>query len=200
MSNLDNLTSKIISDAEEKKKEILEEANLKALEIKNKKIEEANKKASSILAKAEVESKSAKERVISKTDLDVRNKKLSAKQDLISKVFDLAVDRLKSMSDGEFESFIKDSILSIEVQGDEEILLNEADKNKLSPNFLNEINQELKAKGINGNLSFGSTLTSIDGGFILNKNGVEINYSFYELVNSLRYELEYKVGNELFNE
>lgn len=200
MSNLDNLTSKIISDAEDKKKEILEEANLKALEIKKKKIEEANKKASSILNKAEVDGKSAKERVISKTELEVRNKKLSAKQGLISKVFDLAVDRLKSMTDGEFESFIKASILSIEVQGDEEIILNEADKNKLSENFLNEINEELKAKGINGNLNFGNALSSIDGGFILNKNGVEINYSFYDLVNSLRYELEYQVGNILFNE
>lgn len=200
MSNLDNLTSKIISDAEEKKKEILEEANLKALEIKNKKIEEANKKASSILNKAEVDGKSAKERVISKTELDVRNKKLSAKQSLISKVFDLTVERLKSMSNTEFESFIKASILSIEIDGDEEIIISEADKNKLSPNLLNEINEELKTKGINGNLSFSNTFSSIDGGFILNKNGVEINYSFYELVNSLRYELEYQVGNVLFNE
>ena len=54
MSNLDNLTSKIISDAEVKKKEILNDANAKADIIIKNKIEEANKKASSILQKAEL--------------------------------------------------------------------------------------------------------------------------------------------------
>jgi V/A-type H+-transporting ATPase subunit E len=200
MSNLDNLTSKIIKDAEVKKIEILNEASIKADEIVKKKIEEANKKASSILEKAEIESKTIKERIISKTDLEVRNKKLLAKQQVIEKVFEEAKKRLKSMNSNEFDKFVKSSIMSLNIDGDEEIIINVSDREKLPDKFLVELNKLLIANGKLGKLKFNVKTHEIDGGFIISKNGIEINNSFEELVNSLKYELEYEVGKILFTE
>jgi V/A-type H+-transporting ATPase subunit E len=200
MSNLDNLTSKIIKDAEVKKIEILNEASIKADEIVKKKIEEANKKASSILEKAEIESKTIKERIISKTDLEVRNKKLLAKQQVIEKVFEEAKKRLKSMDSNEFDKFVKSSIMSLNIDGDEEIIINVSDREKLPDKFLVELNKLLIANGKLGKLKFNVKTHEIDGGFIISKNGIEINNSFEELVNSLKYELEYEVGKILFTE
>lgn len=200
MSNLDNLTSKIIKDAEVKKIEILNEASIKADEIVKKKIEEANKKASSILEKAEIESKTIKERIISKTDLEVRNKKLLAKQQVIEKVFEEAKKRLKSMNSNEFDKFVKNSIMSLNIDGDEEIIINVSDREKLPDKFLVELNKLLIANGKLGKLKFNVKTHEIDGGFIISKNGIEINNSFEELVNSLKYELEYEVGKILFTE
>lgn len=200
MSNLDNLTSKIIKDAEVKKIEILNEASIKADEIVKKKIEEANKKASSILEKAEIESKTIKERIISKTDLEVRNKKLLAKQQVIEKVFEEAKKRLKSMNSNEFDKFVKNSIMSLNIDGDEEIIINVSDREKLPDKFLVELNKLLIANGKLGKLKFNVKTHKIDGGFIISKNGIEINNSFEELVNSLKYELEYEVGKILFTE
>lgn len=200
MSNLDNLTSKIIKDAEVKKIEILNEASIKADEIVKKKIEEANKKASSILEKAEIENKTIKERIISKTDLEVRNKKLFAKQQVIEKVFEEAKKRLKSMNSNEFDKFVKNSIMSLNIDGDEEIIINVLDREKLSDKFLVELNKLLIANGKLGKLKFNVKTHEIDGGFIISKNGIEINNSFEELVNTLKYELEYEVGKILFTE
>lgn len=200
MSNLDNLTSKIIKDAEVKKIEILNEASIKADEIVKKKIEEANKKASSILEKAEIESKTIKERIISKTDLEIRNKKLLAKQQVIEKVFEEAKKRLKSMNPNEFDKFVKNSIMSLNIDGDEEIIINVSDREKLPNKFLLELNKLLIANGKLGKLKFNVKTHEIDGGFIISKNGIEINNSFEELVNSLKYELEYEVGKILFTE
>jgi len=200
MSNLDNLTSKIIKDAEVKKIEILNEATVKADEIIKKKTEEANKKASSILQKAEMESKTIKERIISKTDLEIRNKKLLAKQQVIEKVFDAAKEKLKAMNAEEFTKFIKNSIMALDIHGDEEIIINPVDREKLPEKFLDEVNKSLISKGKLGNLKFNVKTHEIDGGFILSKNGIEINNSFDELVNSLKYELEYEVGKILFTE
>ena len=200
MSNLDNLTSKIIKDAEVKKIEILNEASIKADEIVKKKIEEANKKASSILEKAEIENKTIKERIISKTDLEVRNKKLLAKQQVIEKVFEEAKKRLKSMNSNEFDKFVKNSIMSLNIDGDEEIIINVSDREKLPDKFLVELNKLLIANGKLGKLKFNIKNHEIDGGFIISKNGIEINNSFEELVNSLKYELEYEVGKMLFTE
>ncbi|WP_346888445.1 V-type ATP synthase subunit E family protein [Clostridium sp. UBA1056] len=200
MSNLDNLTSKIIKDAEVKKIEILNEASIKADEIVKKKIEEANKKASSILEKAEIESKTIKERIISKTDLEVRNKKLLAKQQVIEKVFEEAKKRLKSMNPDEFNKFVKNSIMSLNIDGDEEVIINVLDREKLHDKFLVELNKLLIANGKLGKLKFNVKTHEIDDGFIISKNGIEINNSFEELVNSLKYELEYEVGKILFTE
>ncbi|MFR1708466.1 MAG: V-type ATP synthase subunit E [Clostridium sp.] len=200
MSNLDNLTSKIIKDAEVKKIEILNEATIKANEIVKKKIEEANKKASSILEKAEIESKTIKERIISKTDLEIRNKKLLAKQQVIEKVFEEAKRKLKSMSPEAFDKFVRNTILSLNIDGDEEIIINTKDREKLSDKFLLELNKLLISNGKLGKLKFNVKTYDIDGGFIISKNGIEINNSFEELVNSLKYELEYEVGQILFTE
>ncbi|MGN9161849.1 V-type ATP synthase subunit E [Clostridium sulfidigenes] len=200
MSNLDNLTSKIIKDAEVKKIEILNESTVKADEIIKKKTEEANKKASSILQKAEMESKTIKERIISKTDLEIRNKKLLAKQQVIEKVFEAAKEKLKAMNAEEFTKFIKNSIMALDIHGDEEIIINPVDRDKLPEKFLDEVNKSLISKGKLGNLKFNVKTHEIDGGFILSKNGIEINNSFDELVNSLKYELEYEVGKILFTE
>jgi V/A-type H+/Na+-transporting ATPase subunit E len=200
MSNLDNLTSKIIKDAEVKKIEILNEATVKADEIIKKKTEDANKKASSILQKAEMESKTIKERIISKTDLEIRNKKLLAKQQVIEKVFEAAKEKLKAMNSEEFTKFIKNSIMALDIHGDEEIIINPVDRDKLPEKFLAEVNKALISKGKLGNLKFNVKTHEIDGGFILSKNGIEINNSFDELVNSLKYELEYEVGKILFTE
>lgn len=200
MSNLDNLTSKIIKDAEVKKIEILNESTIKADEIIKKKTEEANKKASSILEKAEIESKTIKERIISKTDLEIRNKKLLAKQQVIEKVFKTAKEKLKSMNAEEFTKFMNTSIMVLNIDGDEEIIINPKDREKLPDKFLAELNKLLISNGKLGNLKFNVKTHEIDGGFILSKNGIEINNSFEELVNSLKYELEYEVGKILFTE
>lgn len=200
MSNLDNLTSKIIRDAEVKKEEILNEANSKAEIIIKNKIEEASKNASSILEKAEIESKIIKERVLSKAELDIRNKKLQAKQEIIEKVFEEAKKQLENMSAEELQKFIRDSIMSLNIDGDEEIILNTNDRGRLPVTFLEDINSELQSKGKLGNLRFGERDYEIKGGFILSKNGIEINNSFEELVNSLKYDLEYEVGRLLFQD
>jgi len=124
MSNLDNLTSKIIGDAEVKKTEILNEAKAKANTLIKNKIEEANRKASSILEKSTLESKSIKDRIVSKTELEIRNKKLQAKQQIIGKVFEVAKEKLKAMSSEEFSEFMKNTIMALDIEGDEEIIIN----------------------------------------------------------------------------
>ncbi len=198
MSNLDNLTSKIIKDAEVKKTEILNEANTKADTIIKNKIEEAKIKASSILEKASIESKTIRNRIISKNDLEIRNKKLEAKQKVISSVFDIAKNNLENMNFEDFTKFFKSSIYNLDLNGDEEIILSDSDEAKLPKDILQEINSEFKTKNKLGNLTYSNKSNKVHGGFIISKNGIEINYSFEELVDSLKYELEFEIGKILF--
>ena len=80
MSNLSNLTYKILKDAEDKKAVILNDAENEKNRILSKKQEEAGAVEKTMLEKAEREAASRKDRIISGAQLHARNEKLEAKQ------------------------------------------------------------------------------------------------------------------------
>ncbi len=65
MSNLNNLTSKILNDAEEKKKYILAEAEAQKEKIVSKKANNAEAEKEEIIKKANIEAEVKKARIIS---------------------------------------------------------------------------------------------------------------------------------------
>ncbi|MDR0880170.1 MAG: V-type ATP synthase subunit E [Clostridioides sp.] len=199
MSNIDNLTAKIESDANARKDEILHEAELKASRIINAKTEEACNESQLIIRKAGLDSGVILEKAISKAELEMRNKKLEVKQIIIEKVFSKAKEELAKMPAKDFETFVTDSIMNLDIDGDEAILIGEEDMKKISAGYLDTLNAGLKLKGKSGELKFEVKEAGVNGGFILSKNGIEINNTFEDLVNSIKYEVEYEIGKILFN-
>lgn len=196
MSNVNNLTSKILKDAEERKSSILAKAEEEKNKIITKKRDEANRLKTSMIEKAKLESATRKERILSSAELKVRNEKLLSKGKVIDEVFNMSVENLCQMNENDFRNFVKSSILSLNIEGDENIILNANGKKAINEAFVKEINNELKDKG---NLKLSQSEGKFRGGFILEKNGIEINYTFEALVQSLREELEFEVANILFN-
>lgn len=199
MSNINNLTSKILSDAEERKESILKEANEEKAKIVSKKEALAKSEEATMVEKAKTEAKTAKERIISGAELRSRNEKLTAKQAVIDKVFEKSIEKLCKMSDQEIKEFIKNKIVNADVVGDETIILNEKGNKLVDANLLKEINSELLAKGKKGELTINKEIRNFKGGFILEKDGIEINNTFEDLVNSERDDLEFEVAKVLFN-
>ncbi|WP_097027330.1 V-type ATP synthase subunit E [Clostridium peptidivorans] len=198
MTNLENLTSKIIKEAENKKNSILEEAHKIEQDTIIRKEEEANIKKLEILQKAQEESKTRAERVISNGALKVRNKKLEAKQNMIDEVFNESLEKLKNLPKNDYVSFIEKSIAQYAVYGDEEVIISSRDVNIITQELINKINMNLISMGRNGNLKLSTQKRNIIGGYILAKNGVEVNNSFEALVSIKRDELEEEVINLLF--
>lgn len=199
MSNINNLTSKILKDAEEKKEGILVAANEEKVKILKKRTNEAKSLEAEILKKSELEAVRTKERVISSAELAARNEKLKAKQEIIKEVFEKSILNLSKLDKEQYISFVKNGILQLDISGDEKLILNEEGKKIIDSSLLEEINKELSSKGKKGNLTISSEVANFKGGFILEKGGIEINSTFEALVNSLKEELEFKVAKELFN-
>ncbi|MEG1002559.1 V-type ATP synthase subunit E [Clostridium sp.] len=199
MSNVNNLTSKILSDAEERKASILKEANEEKAKIVSKKEAIAQSEEATMVEKAKSEAKTAKERVVSGAELKARNEKLTAKQAIIDKIFKDSIEELCKMSDEDMKNFIKNKIVNADIIGDETILLNEKGSKLVNGELLKEINSELSAKGKKGELTISKEIRDFKGGFILEKGGIEINNTFEDLVNSERDDLEFEVAKVLFN-
>lgn len=199
MSNIKNLTEKILEEAKHKEKEIVTYAESEKEKILSSKIKEADDEKKLILLKAEEEAKTKKERIISSTTLKVRNEKLEIKQKLISEVFDKALEELCSMNSSKLKNFIKHTILDLDIEGDETIILNEDGKSKIDDKFVEDLNFIFLARNKKGELKVREENGNFKGGFIVEKNGVEINSTFEALMDSMKDELEYEVSKALFN-
>jgi len=196
MASLNNITSKILKDAEEKKNEILASAEEEKNIILSKKIAKAKDLEAEIIKKAELEAKTKVERMISSAKLKVRNDKLSVKQEVINNTFKNSIEVLSKIEGQDLLNFIKNSVLSLGVIGEQKMFLNKTGMDIVDLTFIYELNQQL---GDKGNIKLSSEVKDFKGGFILEKDGIQINYTFEALVSSLKDELEYEVANILFN-
>lgn len=196
MSNINNLTSKIIKDAEDEKEIIIQTAEKEKNKILSKKQVEASTAEKIIIEKAEREAASRKERIISGAKLQARNEKLEAKQEVIREIFESSIETLCNLSKDDFKEFVKESILNSDIVGEQKIILNDSSKKIINKTFLAEINKELGAKA---NVILSEETRNFKGGFILEKDGIEINNTFEALVNSLKDDLSIDVAIMLFN-
>lgn len=198
MSSIDRLTTKIIEDSENKAKNIIDEAKAEEKKLIDTKVNEAKAQKKAMLQKAEDEAKIRRERVISNAELQVRNMKLEAKQKVLDKTFTEALEKLSNISQEKMLQFIRNNILSAELTSDVEIVLGKSSQG-VTEEFISDLNKSLQMAGKIARVKLSPQRRDIKGGFILSRNGVEINYSFEALVKNARSELESEVASTLFN-
>ncbi|WP_297437131.1 V-type ATP synthase subunit E [uncultured Clostridium sp.] len=199
MSNLQHITSKIKKDSEVQRDAILAEANINAELIISKRESAAKKDAADLIEKSKKEAITKKARVLSSATLKVRNEKLAVKQNIISSIFDKSEAKLNAMTNEEFKEFITNKVLNLNISGIENIIVNNNSKKILDETFIAELNLKLKDLGKTVEVKLSDIDGNFEGGFILENNGIEINYTFESLVNSLRDEMEFEVANTMFN-
>jgi V/A-type H+-transporting ATPase subunit E len=198
MSKIEHLVNKILEDAEGESKRILEEAEKEKELVVRKKLEEAKKVEKTMIAKAYEEAELKRERMLSTASLKLRNEKLELKQKIMDEVFEQALNDLCSMSKDAFLRYLKSVILKADIKGDEKLILNSYGKAIVDSYFVAELNTELLNMGKVGTLTISEETRNFRGGFILEKNGVEINNTFEALISSCRDELETEVASILF--
>jgi len=198
MASIENLTSKILSDARAKEKEIIDSAEKIREEIISKSKRDANEAEALIISKAKEEGISKKDSIISNAVLKVRNDNLEAKQKVMEQTFEKALEKLAGMKPESVKDFIKNSILNLEIAGDEVLILNQETKAYINVEFIDGINKALETRGYKGKITISPETGSFIGGYILEKNGVEINNTFEVLVTSKKDEVEFDVAELLF--
>ncbi|MEG2353503.1 MAG: V-type ATP synthase subunit E [Clostridium sp.] len=199
MSNINNLTSKIMEDAQLRANSIIDEAKQEESKIILKKVSEAKNIQAQLIEKAKEEAIRKQERIISSAQLKVRNDKLSAKQEMINNVFKSSIEILSNMDSERFLLFMEEAILNSELIGTETLIISNEFKSYVTPEVLKNINDKLVKLGRSGEVHLANGDRNVKSGFIIAENGIEINYTFEELVDSYREEIGYEVANALFN-
>ena len=199
MSNLKNLSSKIVDDASIKAEAMLKEAKDNGTSIIASKVKSAKALELQMLGKAKIEASTAKQRIISSTKLTVRNEKLVAMQEIIDKVFQGALEVLLVINEKQYLELLRSYLLSMPIAGNEELVIPTKFRSTFNDDQLAELNAALKASGKIGEMKLCDQDRSVNSGFIVVKGGIEINNTFENLINSLRDELEAEIVEQLFN-
>ena len=194
--SLERLLEKIRGDGEKKAAEIISAAEKKAAEI----ISAAEKKKGAL-------KKELIAREVAKIKQDIEGKKallqiearkglLTKKQEILETVYQKAVAEIISLPAPLYQEFIEKRLISLLEEGEYEITVATNDKEKITSNFIGNINEKLKKKGLS--LKLVSFSSSIKNGFILKQGKIEINASLEELIKAERSNLDIKLSKMLF--
>lgn len=178
MAGIEKITGAIIEQAQAEADEIINRARATAEEIINEAQERASTDCAVIFDRARKEATLSEHINRSNAQSLSRKKLLGVRQEIIDSIIAKALDKLRSLPDGEYFDVLVRLCSRYAMSGSGELVLSEKDKNRLPSDFMNRIN---------ASLSGGRTLTlcadnaKIDGGFILRYGGIEENCSFEAL-------------------
>lgn len=194
MSNLENLTQKILEDSREKARQITDAARQEARKAIDAKTDEARRESEAIIAAAHIEAERTAQRLVQGKTRAVRDENLAAKREMLDKVFAEALLKLNGMPRDEYLKYLKDYLLKLSLDGEEIIL-----PKQYAIQSIDDINAALEKAGKNGNLALCTDpARAIDGGFVLVKQGIEQNHTFAALLSYYRQELESEVLKILY--
>ncbi len=146
-----------------------------------------------LIASAEEEAKKLKETLISAKQIEIRDKKLGAKQQTINDAITEAKKRLAAMKDSDFAGFIWKYLSEVNLTGEETLRI----PKKYAEGFdMAGLNAKLKAAGKPALTLDGSV--HVDNGFKLVKNDAENDFSFDALIDYYRVDLERAVVERVF--
>lgn len=191
--SIENITSKILSDAQDYANSSLMDAEKTKQEILNRAKNEAEVLIKTEAEKAANDALELKNRKVSAAELQGRKMLLSAKQEAINKSFDSAIEKLKAMPEVEYLNFLVQEVVRIpNCQGS--IVLNAKDRESIGERLVKAVNEKLGAEKV----ALSKDTVETSGGFVLKRGKVEINSTFETLLDAMRDQLTSEIADVLF--
>lgn len=194
-----DINEKIMSDAQIQADKIITQAEDNANNIIKKGEKEADNIKNIILGKNNQEASLKKSKILTEANLEARKTILSEKQKIMEGAFNKALESILKLEDKDYRNFIKKLILDNIEKGDETIFIASSDKNKISKDFIEDINKKLEAKGKKGELKLSTSYLPIKGGVIIGSGKVRKNISLELLLKKVREESEIEICKYLFD-
>ena len=194
-----DISEKIISDAKIQAGKIIAQAEDNSNNIIKKGKKEADNIKNVILYKYNQEASLKKSKILTEANLGVKKTILLEKQRIMEDVFGNALENILKLGNKDYQNFIKKLILDNIEKGDETIFIGNSDKNRISKDFIEDINKELKAKGKKGELKLSDSYLPIKGGIIIGSGAIRKNISLELLLKDVREESETQISKILFS-
>lgn len=196
LNGLDNMTKKILSDAQSYADEVKKNSTVKIDQILADYNGQVDALSRQMAADAKAEAEMVITRARSQAALNERNELLRAKQEMIDETFAQACDNIVNMPRDEYVALLSKLVAKYQT-GAAEIILNERDRDGIGADLLKKIVMN-KLKNIDISLvKISKSCGNFKGGLILRQGDIDTNCTVEVLCEGLRHELEPHVIQQL---
>ena len=196
--NAEQVVEKILSEARAEAEQIKAAAAEKcaAAEVElNSELADYEKQTQGL---AEQAAEDKKARMLATANMEIKKEYLAAKVTLLDEVFGKVRERIKGLSDSEYENLIASLMIKAVESGDEQVIVG-AREERIDHSLIKQINRKL-GPGYKGNLSLSGERANIGAGFILKRGKIQVNVSIDVLLTEARDKFEMELIEELFAE
>lgn len=195
MDGIEKITAKIAADAQAEIDRLTAEAKAEADAITAAAAAKAQAITAELTAQGERAAAEREERMTSVAHLDARNASLAAKQTMLDKAFELALNKLCSLEDGAYVELLAKLLVKASRTGKELVAFNQADRDRVGKAAVARANELISG----GSLTLAEGARNIQGGFILVDGRIETNCAFETLVRLERSNMAGEVAKTLFD-
>ena len=182
MSNLDNLVAEILQQAQKEANRILAKTKAENLEFAEKENKKIQREVDVIEQKSKEEAISLKERILSNANLKSRDMILQAKEELVDRVLEKALERLKNIDKDSYLDFVENTLKNLNMSKSIEIILTK------------------KMKDILGDEIFGYKVSDdvVESGCSIKDGNLVYNNEFSNLLEFNKEDLEKEILKRIF--
>lgn len=197
MNGLENIIRQIGDNARSEIDRVNTDAAAQAETIEKRYRAQAEKEAAELAARAQKNAAEREERLVSVAQMEARKTLLAARQTMVEKAFDGALEALCALPDGEYAETVAKLLAHAAPGGQGQVLFSAQDRKRVGDAAVKKANALLGEKG---KFTLSDETRNIRGGFILVNGNVEVNGSFETLVRLQRGEMAHEVAQQLFPE
>ena len=194
MNGIERITQRISADAQAEIDRVLGEARAEAEKITAKYKAQADAEAADLDAKNRKAAAEREERLAGTAQMEARKAALAAKQEIVEKAYELALQKLCSLPEEKYTAVLAELLIQASSSGKEEVIFSEADRRKVGKAAVEKANKDSGKK-----LTLSGETRPIQGGFILRSENVEVNCAFDTLVRLQKAETAGEVVKKLFS-
>lgn len=199
MAGAEKLIEKIGADAQADAEKYWQDAEDKKKQSRDKLLRDIEKHKEHISEMAKKAGVEKKKRMAAVYDLEYRKLLLAAKQEMMGKARQQAMDKLEKLDDKAYTQLMAKQLLECAADGTGAIAVSK-DEKRLDKAFLADVNKQLKEKTGKGDIAIASEPCGIKGGFIYISDGLEINMSLSSLLDQAWQDVETQVAKVLFED
>ncbi len=193
MKGTDKIIAHIEADAQAQAEAILKEAHDKCEAVKAKYEEQAARLYSDKIRDGVKVCQDDEDSALRISRMEARKSVLSVKQEMVEKSFGLATQKIVSLPDEQYVAFLAGLVKKAGPSGDEEIILNARDRERIGKLLLAAVNAD------GAKMTISEETRDLTGGLILRRGSIETNCGVELLVELCRGEMSAKLADVLFD-
>lgn len=200
MKGIEKITARIAADAEAENGVIREEAERRCQEIRAEYDKKATETYEELLRTGLREAEQYAARIERTAQLDARKDLLALRQELVTKAFALAEEKLANLPEVQYLTYLTRQVVEASIEGDAQLVLNEKDKQAMGEKLVISVNTARKELGLGGQITLAEETRPMIGGCILKQGNVEANCTMDMVLELIRGELAAEVAKVLFED